>query len=63
MVFKIPDLISEISSCMTLEEDDLILTGTPAGVGPVQDGDVITAGMGTSDNPDLCTITFHVKNR
>jgi len=28
-----------------LEEDDLLLTGTPKGVGPVKPGDVITAGI------------------
>jgi 2-keto-4-pentenoate hydratase/2-oxohepta-3-ene-1,7-dioic acid hydratase in catechol pathway len=30
---------------MTLEEGDVILTGTPAGVGPVEVGEVITAGI------------------
>jgi hypothetical protein len=30
---------------MTLEEGDIILTGTPAGVGPVKPGDTITAGV------------------
>ena len=35
MVFKIPKLISYLSSVMTLEEGDLILTGTPEGVGRV----------------------------
>lgn len=45
MIFKIPTIISYISSFMTLEEGDLILTGTPSGVGPVKSGDVITAGL------------------
>lgn len=45
MIFKIPKMISYISSFMTLEEGDLILTGTPAGVGPVRSGDLITAGL------------------
>ena len=35
MIFRIPKLISTISRIMTLEPGDLILTGTPAGVGPI----------------------------
>lgn len=46
MIFKIPDLISHISSLMRLEAGDLILTGTPSGIGSVQIGDVLTAGLG-----------------
>lgn len=45
MIFSIPDLVSHISSVFTLEPGDLILTGTPSGVGPVTSGDVITAGI------------------
>ena len=45
MIFQIPFLISFISSLFTLEEGDLILTGTPAGVGPVKHGQTITAGI------------------
>jgi len=41
MHFKIDHLISYASSLMTLNEGDLILTGTPEGVGPVQIGDKI----------------------
>ena len=41
MIYKIPELISYISQYFTLEEGDVVLTGTPAGVGPVQDGDII----------------------
>ncbi|MEE2903320.1 MAG: fumarylacetoacetate hydrolase family protein [Myxococcota bacterium] len=39
MVHSIPRLISYLSSVITLEENDLILTGTPAGVGPISSGD------------------------
>ncbi|KAJ2996436.1 hypothetical protein HDV02_006514, partial [Globomyces sp. JEL0801] len=35
MIFDIPTLIHHVSQIMTLEEGDVILTGTPAGVGPV----------------------------
>ena len=39
MVFNIPQLIVYISSFMTLDPGDVILTGTPAGVGPLNPGD------------------------
>ncbi|OIW00121.1 hypothetical protein TanjilG_29111 [Lupinus angustifolius] len=45
MIFKIPFLISHISSVITLFEGDVILTGTPQGVGPVKEGQTITAGI------------------
>ncbi|KAE8660156.1 Acylpyruvase FAHD1 [Hibiscus syriacus] len=45
MIFKIPYLISYISSIMTLFDGDVILTGTPQGVGPVKVGQKITAGI------------------
>ncbi|XP_021291865.1 acylpyruvase FAHD1, mitochondrial-like [Herrania umbratica] len=45
MIFKIPCLISHISSIMTLCEGDVILTGTPQGVGPVKVGQKISAGI------------------
>ncbi|HEY4322021.1 MAG TPA: fumarylacetoacetate hydrolase family protein [Gemmatimonadales bacterium] len=41
MIFSIPVVIAYISGIMTLEPDDLILTGTPEGVGPVAAGDVV----------------------
>eukprot|EP01120_Amphizonella_sp_Union-15-10_P001617 TRINITY_DN11770_c0_g1_i1.p1 TRINITY_DN11770_c0_g1~~TRINITY_DN11770_c0_g1_i1.p1 ORF type:complete len:219 (-),score=47.57 TRINITY_DN11770_c0_g1_i1:98-754(-) len=55
MIFKIPTLIEHVSSIMTLEEGDLILTGTPEGVGPVLPGQVITAGL-----EDLLQIKFPI---
>lgn len=45
MLFKIPRLLSEISSVMKLEPGDMVLTGTPKGVGKVVVGDVMTAGL------------------
>jgi 2-keto-4-pentenoate hydratase/2-oxohepta-3-ene-1,7-dioic acid hydratase in catechol pathway len=54
MAFPIPMLISYISAVMTLEPGDLIATGTPAGVGRLQDGDVVEVeipGIGTLRNP------------
>jgi 2-keto-4-pentenoate hydratase/2-oxohepta-3-ene-1,7-dioic acid hydratase in catechol pathway len=39
LVFSIQQLLAYISSIMTLEPGDLLLTGTPAGVGPLEPGD------------------------
>lgn len=43
MIHRIPEIIAHISSIFTLMEGDIILTGTPAGVGPVVSGDKIRA--------------------
>ncbi|SPO00882.1 probable fumarylacetoacetate hydrolase domain-containing protein 1 [Cephalotrichum gorgonifer] len=45
MLFRVPRLLSDISKVMTLEPGDIVLTGTPAGVGPVVPGDVMRAGV------------------
>ena len=45
MNFSIPHIISFMSKHFTLEEGDLVLTGTPGGVGTTNDGDVIEAGI------------------
>ena len=45
MLFKIPRQLSEISRVMTLKKGDVVLTGTPKGVGEVKAGDVIRAGI------------------
>lgn len=45
MIFNIPTLLSYISNYFTLEPGDVILTGTPSGVGPVQAGDSIEGGI------------------
>ena len=45
MLFRIPELLQEISAVMTLEAGDVILTGTPEGVGPVEPGQTITCGI------------------
>jgi 2-keto-4-pentenoate hydratase/2-oxohepta-3-ene-1,7-dioic acid hydratase in catechol pathway len=41
MIFPVPSLIRYISQIMTLNPGDLIATGTPAGVGPLRDGDTV----------------------
>jgi 2-keto-4-pentenoate hydratase/2-oxohepta-3-ene-1,7-dioic acid hydratase in catechol pathway len=56
MHFQIPFLLSYISGIMTLEPGDLIATGTPSGVGPLRDGDVVEVeipGVGILSNPVL----------
>ncbi|KAL1372470.1 hypothetical protein HN51_002625 [Arachis hypogaea] len=58
MIFKIPFIISHISSVMTLFEGDVILTGTPPGVGPVKEGQTITAGI-----TGLVDVQFNVEKR
>ncbi|KAF8034522.1 hypothetical protein BT93_C0749 [Corymbia citriodora subsp. variegata] len=45
MIFNLPYLVSHISFIMTLFEGDVILTGTPQGVGPVKVGQKVTAGI------------------
>ncbi|KAF7440286.1 hypothetical protein PC9H_000630 [Pleurotus ostreatus] len=45
MIFQIPQLIEHITSIMTLAPGDVILTGTPSGVGPVAAGDKIECTM------------------
>lgn len=54
MVFPVTQLVGYVSSIMTLEAGDVILTGTPAGVGSLVDGDEVTVeieGIGTLTNP------------
>lgn len=45
MLFRIPRQLADISRVMTLEAGDIVLTGTPKGVGPVKAGDVMRAGL------------------
>ncbi|MGD0730088.1 MAG: fumarylacetoacetate hydrolase family protein [Terracidiphilus sp.] len=52
-IFSIPTLLACITAAMTLEPGDLILTGTPSGVGPLQPGDkveVTIPGLGVLSN-------------
>jgi acylpyruvate hydrolase len=57
-IFDIPKVISYVSQYMKLEKDDLILTGTPLGAGPVKDGDVIECGLA-----DIVKMEFKVKHQ
>jgi len=54
MVHDIPSLIAWVSAVMTLLPGDVILTGTPEGVGPITAGDTVSVtveGIGTLTNP------------
>ena len=53
LIFPIPVLLRYISAAFTLEPGDLVLTGTPSGVGPLKPGDrveVSVAGLGVLQN-------------
>jgi 2-keto-4-pentenoate hydratase/2-oxohepta-3-ene-1,7-dioic acid hydratase in catechol pathway len=55
-IFNVATLLRYISAAMTLNPGDLIPTGTPAGVGPMQSGDVVEVeidGLGILRNPVL----------
>lgn len=45
MIFRIPETLAYLSTIFTLEPGDLIFTGTPQGVGPVERGDVLEADL------------------
>ena len=54
LIHDVPTLISYVSHAMTLVPGDVILTGTPAGVGPMVDGQTVSVsveGIGTLTNP------------
>jgi 2-keto-4-pentenoate hydratase/2-oxohepta-3-ene-1,7-dioic acid hydratase in catechol pathway len=53
MIFPTPFIIEFVSSIMTLEPGDVIITGTPSGVGPMKSGDRIEieiSGIGKLEN-------------
>ncbi len=45
MMFDVPALIAYISAAMTLEPGDLIVTGTPEGVGPLAPGNKLVVAV------------------
>jgi 2-keto-4-pentenoate hydratase/2-oxohepta-3-ene-1,7-dioic acid hydratase in catechol pathway len=54
IVHKVPEVIAYVTACMTLLPGDVVLTGTPAGVGPLAVGDSVTVeveGVGALTNP------------
>ncbi len=54
MLHDVGAIVEWVSAVMTLLPGDLILTGTPEGVGPIEDGDIVSitiSGIGTLSNP------------
>jgi fumarylpyruvate hydrolase len=45
LIWSVPELIADLSKYYHLQPGDLLYTGTPAGVGPVEPGDVITGSI------------------
>jgi 2-keto-4-pentenoate hydratase/2-oxohepta-3-ene-1,7-dioic acid hydratase in catechol pathway len=59
MVFSIPDLLAYVSHIMTLEPGDVVLTGTPAGVGKLSPGDEVEVevlGVSKVRNPVTASV-------
>jgi 2-keto-4-pentenoate hydratase/2-oxohepta-3-ene-1,7-dioic acid hydratase in catechol pathway len=57
MIYPLERIISFISEIMSLERGDLILTGTPEGVGEIKEGDLLEARLGS-----LCSLTVDVQH-
>ncbi|KAI8906772.1 hypothetical protein EDD86DRAFT_192683 [Gorgonomyces haynaldii] len=63
MIFnRIPHLIEYVSSIMRLEEGDIILTGTPEGVGPVKAGQILEGSL-VQDGKTVSSFKFSVIDR
>lgn len=60
MLFGAIDLIVEISNTFSLQPGDIVSTGTPAGVGPLQSGDHLVALLGANTPGDLLRVEAHV---
>ncbi|MHA2289695.1 MAG: fumarylacetoacetate hydrolase family protein [Promethearchaeota archaeon] len=45
LLFKIPELLENISKFFTIEPGDIIATGTPSGIGPIKPGDILEASI------------------
>ena len=53
LIHSVPEIIADLSKFYHLDAGDIIMTGTPAGVGPVQPGDVIEGGIDGLGNVGL----------
>ena len=56
MIFNVQSLIEYISKIMTLEKGDLILTGTPEGVGEIFSGDFLESSLN-----NICSLKVNVE--
>ena len=64
LLHDVPSVIAWITSFMTLLPGDVVLTGTPAGVGPLTAGstvDVVVEGIGTLSNPVVSRMTVRLR--
>jgi len=57
MIWKVDEIIKNLSADMDLQPGDLIFTGTPEGVGPVEIGDALSGGI-----EGLASISVHIAN-
>jgi len=55
LAYTVQEIVAYVSTLMTLERGDIILTGTPEGVGALKSGDVVTASLG-----DVCHLSHPV---
>jgi len=55
MLWSVPEIVAALSTYYELKAGDLVFTGTPAGVGPVQPGDALVGGV---DGVDLLRTTI-----
>jgi 2-keto-4-pentenoate hydratase/2-oxohepta-3-ene-1,7-dioic acid hydratase in catechol pathway len=60
MLTPVPALLEEIQRYFTLSEGDVVLTGTPAGVGPLLSGDKLEATLCNADGDVLLSLATHV---
>jgi acylpyruvate hydrolase len=61
MHFKIPDMLAFVSDYVTLNPGDLILTGTPSGIGPVKFGDKLKANL-IQNEKEVLQMNYSVEN-
>ncbi|MEM8748771.1 MAG: fumarylacetoacetate hydrolase family protein [Pseudomonadota bacterium] len=57
-VWKVPEIVANLSTYVTLAAGDLIMTGTPAGVGPLVPGDVVSCEIG-----NIGSVSFTITDR
>jgi 5-carboxymethyl-2-hydroxymuconate isomerase len=60
MIFTVQKLVSYISQFITLEPGDVILTGTPAGVSPIEHGDLLEGVLSDSNGNILTSLSVSV---
>jgi 2-keto-4-pentenoate hydratase/2-oxohepta-3-ene-1,7-dioic acid hydratase in catechol pathway len=62
MIFDVPTLIAYASQVMTLEPGDLLVTGTPEGVGPLTSGDVVEVEIVSAKGDSLGVLRERIVN-